>query len=44
MNAFFQRAANAPGDRRTKWLALAAWLILASHSPRPSRSSPDFHW
>ncbi|MGW8887408.1 MMPL family transporter [Streptomyces sp. NPDC055749] len=29
MNTLFKRAASAPGGRRTKWLVLAAWLILA---------------
>ncbi|MGW1882762.1 MMPL family transporter [Streptomyces sp. NPDC001970] len=29
MNALLRRAASAPGGRRTKWLVLVAWLILA---------------
>ncbi|MFD3442469.1 MMPL family transporter [Streptomyces sp. NPDC058685] len=29
MKALFKRVATAPGGRRTKWLVLAAWLILA---------------
>lgn len=29
MNALLTRVATAPGGRRTKWLVLAAWLLLA---------------
>ncbi|UUN28178.1 MMPL family transporter [Streptomyces sp. FIT100] len=29
MNALFRRAAGAPGGRRTKYLVLVAWLVLA---------------
>ncbi|MCP3819443.1 MMPL family transporter [Streptomyces sp. A3M-1-3] len=29
MNVLLKRAASAPGGRRTKWLVLVAWLILA---------------
>ncbi|MGI5204801.1 MMPL family transporter [Spirillospora sp. CA-108201] len=28
MNALLKRAASAPGGRRSKWLVLAAWLVL----------------
>ncbi|NDU71838.1 MMPL family transporter [Actinomadura sp. DSM 109109] len=28
MNALLKRAASAPGGRRTKWIVLAAWIVL----------------